>query len=204
MSGQRRPGVVVDEQLWERFREDVRKRKGGTRGHLREELENALREYIHATQGGDTHDRLRRIENRQEEIRDLLDDLAVDTKSGEECKNKKDSDTSSRVEKRLNRIEGQIHEESNGKNTVHESVVENAIEDNAGGSHPTIRKYKDSLKNRRIAFPWPKGKKWFLDGEMFVNAHESTFPGRFEELVEEYGEQWVYSQLGESESDGED
>lgn len=58
------PGTEVDEELWSRFREEVKRRKGGVRGHLRTELENALRGYIH---GGDATPaeidaRLQRIE----------------------------------------------------------------------------------------------------------------------------------------------
>jgi len=58
------PGTEVDRELWERFREDVKRRKGGVRGHIRTELENALRAYIH---GGDATPvdvdaRLQRIE----------------------------------------------------------------------------------------------------------------------------------------------
>jgi len=58
------PGTKIDEELWERFREDVKRRRGGVRGHIRTELENALRAYIH---GGDATPtdidaRLQRIE----------------------------------------------------------------------------------------------------------------------------------------------
>jgi hypothetical protein len=58
------PGATVDRELWERFREEVKRRRGGVRGHLKTELENALRGYIH---GGDATPaeidaRLQRIE----------------------------------------------------------------------------------------------------------------------------------------------
>lgn len=64
MSDTVQPGTKIDKELWERFREDVERRKGGVRGHVRTELENALRDYIHG--GGPTpkefNARLQRIE----------------------------------------------------------------------------------------------------------------------------------------------
>jgi len=64
MSEEVQPGATVDRELWERFREEVKRRRGGVRGHLQTELENALRGYIH---GGDATPaeidaRLQRIE----------------------------------------------------------------------------------------------------------------------------------------------
>lgn len=64
MSDTVQPGTEVDEAVWEQFRQEVERRRGGTRGHIRNELERALRAY---NQGGDaTLDdidaRLQRIE----------------------------------------------------------------------------------------------------------------------------------------------
>lgn len=50
MSDSVQPGTEVDAELWQRFREEVELRRGGIRGHLRTEMENALRAYI---DGGD-------------------------------------------------------------------------------------------------------------------------------------------------------
>lgn len=46
MSDEVQPGVRIDEALWNRFREDVERRHGSVRGHLRTELEIAIREYV--------------------------------------------------------------------------------------------------------------------------------------------------------------
>lgn len=46
MSDGVQPGTLVDEQLWQQFRHAVEENKGGVRGHLRSELETALRLYI--------------------------------------------------------------------------------------------------------------------------------------------------------------
>ena len=58
------PGTTVDEALWNQFREEVKRRRGGTRGHMRTELENAIRGYIHGgdTTPADVDERLQRIE----------------------------------------------------------------------------------------------------------------------------------------------
>ena len=58
------PGTEVDAALWKQFREEVKRRRGGTRGHLRNELENAIRGYIHGGDAtpGEIDERLQRIE----------------------------------------------------------------------------------------------------------------------------------------------
>ena len=39
------PGTRIDAAVWDRFRENVRDRKGQVRGHLRTELERAIQQY---------------------------------------------------------------------------------------------------------------------------------------------------------------
>jgi hypothetical protein len=58
------PGTKVDEDVWNWFREEVERRRGGTRGHLRNELEAALRGYIQGADAtpADIDARLQRIE----------------------------------------------------------------------------------------------------------------------------------------------
>ena len=46
MSDRVQPGVKIDARLWEQFRNEVKQRSGGIRGHVRSELETALRLYI--------------------------------------------------------------------------------------------------------------------------------------------------------------
>jgi hypothetical protein len=59
------PGVRIDAELWAEFREEVRQRRGIVRGHLKPELEAALREYIEGGQptGDQINARLQRIED---------------------------------------------------------------------------------------------------------------------------------------------
>lgn len=64
------PGTEIDAQLWKQFRNDVQDRRGRVNGVLASELENAIREYVEASHGGDTIDRLERIESRLDELVD--------------------------------------------------------------------------------------------------------------------------------------
>jgi len=58
------PGTKIDADVWEQFREEVRERHGVVRGHLKTELENALRQYSGDAGAADTdvERRLARIE----------------------------------------------------------------------------------------------------------------------------------------------
>lgn len=196
----------VSEHLRDRFRQDVRERCGGVKGHYRHEVEQALRAYLRADEGGDVHDRLRRIENR-------LDDLAGegegDAEGASEGKTKKDRDVSPgpKTKRRLDDIEAQIQRDAGDSAKVHESIVNQAIEDNAGSSGPTLRRYKEMLKQRRIAFEHPSeaSPTWFVDAETFVHVVRGNFRQRDHEIVEEYGVEWydaMVERLTEDEDSG--
>lgn len=64
MSDEVQPGTKIDADVWEQFREEVRERHGVVRGHLKTELENALRQYSGdaGTTDADIERRLARIE----------------------------------------------------------------------------------------------------------------------------------------------
>jgi hypothetical protein len=182
------PGTQVDEQLWQQFRQDVAERRGGVRGHLRHELENALREYLEASKGGDINDRLRRIENNVEQLSEQVGANVDDSKR----KKKKDSSVSQTVENRLDAIESQIQREIGDADKAHVSVVNKAIEDNAGGSRPTLDRYKEMLEQRHIAHEWPSedSNTWWFDSEQFVQVVENAFPQRNDEFAQRYGQEW--------------
>jgi len=66
MSDDVQPGVRIDPELWRRFREDIEARKGAVRGHLKTELENAIRMYLNddpRPDGKEIDARLTRIES---------------------------------------------------------------------------------------------------------------------------------------------
>jgi len=195
------PGVRLDSRLWKEFRQDVRDRKGVVKGHLKSELESALREYIDASHGGDTNDRLVRIEEKLEELTDAV------SESGEK---KKDESVSKRTENRLENIEEQIQEESAGQPKVHEEVVELAIREHAGSSDPTIRRYKELLKQDRVLYEHPAmDRMFFIDSEDYVLAVNAARKGgrldkgEYSEIVDTYGEEWWLAQQEERADGGQ-
>lgn len=165
------PGIRIDEQLWKQFRQDVRDRHGTVRGHLSSELETALREYLNASRGGDTHDRLRRIEDR-------LDDLAEgvgDAPDSESCGGT--DSVSKTTENRMGEILSDIQSRADelGTNRVRTQDVEAAIERNAGASYKTIQRYKSLLQNQRELFPHPDATDvFFVSAETFVTFIEQN------------------------------
>lgn len=187
------PGVRINESLWKEFREDIRQRRGGVRGHLRTELENAIRSYLEASKGGDINDRLRRIENHMEELGEGMDTLVEDS----ERKKNKDSGVSTTVKNRLEAIQDEIEREAGDADKVHESVINNAIEKHAGTSRPTLDRYKEMLEQRHVAHEWPEGESstWWLDTETFVNVLSANFPHKTAEYSERYGGEWWDEQL---------
>ena len=64
MSDEVQPGTKIDADVWEQFREEVRDRHGVVRGHLKTELERALRAYSEDNGAAETNveQRLARIE----------------------------------------------------------------------------------------------------------------------------------------------
>jgi len=162
-NGEKQIGVKVDEQLWQQFRQDVSDRKGRVHGHLKTEVETALSEYIHASRGGDTHDRLRRLENDMDRVVTLLENLST---------KKENSDVGSRVEGKLEDIIQTVEKEADGAPRVHDSVIEMAIETHAGYSDPTIRQYKELLNKRKVAFEDPRRENnyHYLDAPTYCSA----------------------------------
>jgi len=197
-------GVQFDADLWQRFREDVKTRNGGIRGHLKHEVENALREYINASEGGDTHDRLTRIESELESIRGAVEEID---------QTKKRSGLSKTVENRLEKITETIEDESGSAPRVHEQVVEMAIKKHAGQSKPTLRQYKQLLQDEGEAFEDPRSNQsyFFRDAPRFCNAVNAMYEdgdiskAQYAELVDnEYGRDWWGEQVDTFNQDDSD
>jgi hypothetical protein len=178
-------GVRVNSSLWQEFRNDVQARKGGIRGHLKSEVENALTEYINASEGGDTNERLARIESDVETLLTLLH---------ESEEKKKDSDVGNRVEDRLGSIKEYIEEQSGGSPVVGDKLIESAIRDVAGSSEPTLRQYKELLERDGWYLPHPSDdSRVFVDEDNWVEAVQvmrqdnDITRQRYETLVTEFG-----------------
>jgi len=84
VTDEKQPGVKIDAEVWEQFREEVRERHGVVRGHLKTELENALRQYSGdaGPSGVDIERRLARIEA---EVGVEATDGGTDTSEPAEC-----------------------------------------------------------------------------------------------------------------------
>ena len=61
-------GARVDAELWREFREQVKRRHGQTRGSLGDELENAIRNYIHFGADKSVPDQLAEMNGRLQRI----------------------------------------------------------------------------------------------------------------------------------------
>jgi hypothetical protein len=71
-------GPAVDADLWRKFREDVKRRKGQVRGVLGDELETAIRQYLSDNPDVEDSERLRRIENAVARMQDQMDIVPAD------------------------------------------------------------------------------------------------------------------------------
>lgn len=199
--GLTQPGVRVDADLWEAFRNFVQEQNGAVNGYLANEFENALRAYMDTSHGGDTHDRLVEIEQELRELRTLVEN---------EEQEKKDSDVSTTTERRLEDIRDTIDDETDGSPKVHEQVVELAIRKHAGGSDPTIRRYKELLLDDRELFQHPDNESlFFRDATDFVTATNALRKGgritqeTYDEVTEAYSEDWWLAQLPENDTDND-
>lgn len=178
-------GVQVNSSLWQEFRNDVQMRKGGIRGHLKTEVENALRAYLDASEGGDNNDRLARIESDVETILATLEETE---------EKKKHSGVGKRVEDRLDSIKDYIENQSGGSPVVGKKLVEAAIADVAGSSDPTMRQYKQLLDRDGWYYEHPAtDSRVFVDEDRWVEAVQAHRQDkditrqRYEELVTDYG-----------------
>lgn len=78
MSDRVQIGVEVDADLWNELREDVRERKGKVRGVLGDEVENAIRHYLHNGPDRGTPQQLNDIEARLNRIEGAVGVEATD------------------------------------------------------------------------------------------------------------------------------
>ena len=186
----------IDEALLQQFKQSVKERYGRVRGHYSSELETALEEYLNASEGGDTHDRLTQIERDLEEIKTHLCE--------NEPKKQKAKSGGSRIDKRLQQIVETIRNESDGAPKVHESVVEMAIREHAGVSKPTLKQYKELLQEDKEMFPDLRESKshWFLDAPTFCTAMNDAVQNRelkadvYEDAVDgQFGREWWGEQV---------
>jgi len=195
-----RIGADIDRDLWETFREDVRERRGTVHGTLSDELENAIRQYL-------GKDELSRLEGRMASLEETVQEEVVPALHEENQKKKRaDASPSRNVLSKLDRIKDRIRAEYPDLKTVTEREVEEIVEEIAGASEPTLRKYKQLLQEMRILFPHPTSEDRLLNLEEacdFVatmkraRKEKRLSPERYNELVEGYGRDWWAEQWEE-------
>lgn len=65
-------GPLVDEELWQDFKDEVRERTGKTRGTVGIELEKAIRMYLERTELSQIEDKVETIRQNQKRILELV------------------------------------------------------------------------------------------------------------------------------------
>ena len=157
MSDSVQPGTEVDGELWQRFREEVKRRRGGIRGHLRTEMENALRAYI---DGGDaTPEQVnRRLARIEAAVGVEATDGGTDTSEPTKCTHTPDQahdlpderpHPQSASEKKVAWLAECVHQEENGGKgkitMVHEDVIRDVVKDEYSFTADTARRYHDEV-----------------------------------------------------------
>jgi len=182
------PGTRVSKELWDRFREDVAKRRGSTHGHLGTELENALRSYLEGSRGGDLTDEVRRI---REDVDEIM--AAIDSQSAVERETHSVSKT---TENRVSNIMGDIRDRADQLDTVRvtDDDVEAAIERHAGTTYKTINRYKELLQNQQELFAHPSEEGVFFawPGAFIaaIEQDERISRNQVDKVRTDYGEDW--------------
>jgi len=119
-------------------------------------------------------------------------------------KKQKQKSGGGRIEKRLREIIETVRNESDGAPKVHESVVEMAIREHAGGSTPTLKQYKELLQDDKEMFLDLRENKshWFLDAPTFCTAMNDAVQSRelkadvYENAVDgQFGREWWGEQV---------
>lgn len=194
----------IDPEIKKQFQEYVEETLGGKQGDQSRAMERALKEYM-------DNDRAARIESKVDDVLDQLDEMesTPPPRSDESSERERQSTTSSndpfsgfnnRTEEAVAAITADLPEST----SITESMLETAIEDNAGASYKTIKKYKRLLRKRGLAIPspLPEEDKWYTDQTPLVLAcetNEQVTPHNIDVLVGEYedvlDEQWYLEAL---------
>lgn len=178
------PGTEVDPAVWEAFRKEVKRRRGGVRGHIRTELENALRDYIH---GGDAtpneiNERLQRIEAAvgaagTDGGADTFEPAEHTHTPGEKIPDKKPA-ANAATDKKLRYLTGCVHEEV-GKDflEIPESLLRDVVKSEYGFRSDTAKRYVEQLTDELGLVDHPRADPLVCT------------PNRREELLNEHADE---------------
>lgn len=194
----------IDPEIKRQFQEFVEETTGGNQGDQSRLMERALVEYM-------DNDRSARIESKVDEVLDRLDEFedTPPTSSEDSLERERQSETSSnrsfdgfntRTEQAVEAIAADMPDGT----AITESMVETAIEDNAGASYKTVKKYKRLLQKRGQAIPSPIAgeDKWFTSQTslaLMCENNEKVTPHDIDVLLGEYeeslGDMWYLDAL---------
>lgn len=194
----------IDPEIKKRFQEFVEETTGGNQGDQSRLMERALEEYM-------DNDRGARIESKVDDVIDKLDEFEEppSPRSEESSERERQSATTSnptadsfnnQTEQAVQAIAADMPDGT----SITESMVETAIEDNAGASYKTVKKYKRLLKKRGHAIPSPitDEDQWYTSQTALAlrceNAKNVT-PHDINDLVGQYmeslGREWYLDAL---------
>lgn len=145
--------VWVDADVKEAFEKFVVETHGQKRGHMSEEAEKAISEYV-------DHDRYARIDDKLDRVLDRLDDADA-------THTHKRTATAAKVEKIAEAL-GET-----GRTVIKADTVRRAIEGVAGADDRTVEKYRRQLKRRGLAYEHPTDEVWTVDREQWATWAEN-------------------------------
>lgn len=194
----------IDPEIKKQFQEFVEEQTGGHQGDQSRLMERALVEYM-------DNDRSARIESKVDDVLDRLDEMESPPppQSEDTLERERQSATSSndpfdgyntRTEETVAAIAADLPEST----SINESMLETAIEDNAGASYKTLKKYKRLLKKRGVAIPSPHVEEdtFYTDSTplaLTCESDETISPHDIDVLVGEYvdelGDEWYLEAL---------
>lgn len=185
-------------EAWERF---VKEKTGQKRGEMSRQAQNALEEFM-------DHDRYSRIEERLDEVHEAVvkgghphrseDTLDRERRPSDESPTAP-SEPSNRTERRLERVVADLPDDT----TVSEAMLETPIEEHAGSSYKTLRKYKRLLRKRGHVIDHPVEPDTYVTGArqftLICEQHNEISPADIDELYasfEDYlGDGWYLEAL---------
>lgn len=198
------PGGRIDPEIKQEFKQFVEETTGGNKGDYSRLLERALVEYM-------DNDRGARIESKVDDVLDRLDEFEAPPapRSEQSSERERQSATSSNptvdsFNSRTDQAVQAIAADLPASTSITESMIETAIEDNAGASYKTVKKYKRLLKKRGEAVPSPvtQEDKWYTDPTplaLTCENNDNVSPHDIDILIGEYedalGEQWYLDAL---------